>query len=790
VSGDAWNGESSGHAPRDALSGVWAKSAQRGRREGEHLSGHTGHVLANLRARVERFPDLPRHVGRADLFDLAAWAVLLHDLGKIAPGFQAMVRGGPRYPHRHEVLSLVAAGRLEVDDDTLALVTAGVGTHHKDAPVVQDRYRFGSTDREALLAEITAEHEAAWEVWLSGAGARRLDQLGFAPLPPRTRAAKREALGASMRALQGLWQRLQDQDAASPLGLQARAIRGLVVLADHAGSAHERLSRAPSLSSVAAFRAAAASRLERGLEPHQERASATDGHALLIAPTGSGKTEAALLWASRQRERSSGAPPLFYVLPYRASLNAMRARLPDYGIQAGAVVLQHASATAALYGYLLDKPNGYTPSEAERLARHEANLSRLMTASVRVLTPYQLLRAFFGLPGHEAVLTDAAGGLFVLDELHAYDVRRLALILVAIRHLATHLGARILAMSATFPGVLSEALAGVLGGSPARIEADRDTQSRFVRHTLRIAERDLDSEATLDEIERRYRAREAVLVVASTVGRAQRLFRAVRGRVGEAAVSLLHGRFCGRDRNRKERDLAELAGTRRRAAAPAAEGNGLVLVATQVVEVSLDVDFDVLFTDPAPMEALLQRFGRVNRGRRGRLRDVIVHTSHAEEAHAVYKPEVVAASLDVLRSHADRPVQEWDVLAWVDAAYAPIAAGWTAELQKCMAEADTSIVRANRPLESHPELSAQFDDLFDGHEVVPEALAAEYEHLLSAHPLEASALMVPISSGQRWMLRKRRLLATGGSGGATFEIARVPYSPTDGLDLRARDDDA
>lgn len=787
---------SDGAEARDPLARYWAKSAPKGeekegeKKKGEKLSAHTAHVLAGLRARCDGCPDLPRIAGRADLFDLAAWAVLLHDLGKCAAGFQAMVRGGPVYPHRHEALSLVAVGWLDVPDETRGLVAAGVGTHHRDAPFVLDTYStLHAADRDELLAELTPEMAAAWEEWLSGWGAAALRKLGFSPLPPRRVLPGAAAFRLGRGALGALHRQLEGEDATSPLALAARSVRGLVVLADHAGSAHERLTDAPSLRSVAAFRTAAAARLERGLEPHQAEAARTDGHALLVAPTGSGKTEAALLWAARQSEGSAGRPPLFYVLPYRASLNAMRARIPDYGVSDGAVVLQHASATAALFGYLLEKPQGYTPKVAAALARRERNLASLMTAAVRVLTPYQLLRAFFGLPGHEAILTDAAGGLLVLDELHAYDVRRLGLILAAIRHLARDLRARVLAMSATFPAVLSAALADALGGAPARIAAPRETQERFVRHTLHIVDRDLESEETLAEVERRVAAGELVLVVASTVARAQRLFALVSPRVGAGAATLLHGRFTGRDRNRKERSLAERAGTRTRAHSAGGDAKGAVLVATQVVEVSLDVDFDVLLSDPAPIEALLQRFGRVNRGRRGGLRDVIVHTHHPEEAHGVYPAPVVEAALDVLRPHDGQAVQEWDVQRWVDAAYAPIARSWSEQLRKVMDEADTAVVRANRPLESHPELAERFEKLFDGAEVVPASEAAEYERLLEEEPLGASSLRVPISNAQRIRLLKKGRLTRRGSGAAAFEVAMLPYGEEAGLDLQIRDDD-
>jgi len=393
------------------------------------------------------------------------------------------------------------------------------------------------------------------------------------------------------------------------------------------------------------------------------------------------------------------------------------------------------------------------------------------------------------LPGHEAILTDAAGGVLVLDELHAYDVPRLALILSAVRHLAGDLGAKVLAMSATFPAVLSEALCAALGGTPARITASRRTQEDFVRHTLHVVDRDMESAETLAEIERRASGGELVLVVASTVARAQRLFEAVTRAVGPDSTTLLHGRFTGNDRTRKERALAARAGTRTRGAVSADGRRVAVLVATQVVEVSLDVDFDVLFSDPAPIEALLQRFGRVNRGRRGGLRDVVVHSHHPEQAHKVYSPAIVEAALAVLRPGSGRAVYEWDVQGWVDAAYAPIAASWTEQLAKGMAEVDRAVVRVNRPLESHPELASKFEELFDGCEVIPESKAPEYERLLREQPLEAAGLRVPISNGQRERLRRMRRLVPRGSGATAFEVAMLPYDELRGLDLTVPDDD-
>src|SRR5690606_8677583 len=89
-----------------------------------------------------------------------------------------------------------------------------------------------------------------------------------------------------------------------------------------------------------------------------------------------------------------------------------------------------------------------------------------------------------------------------------------------------------------------------------------------------------------------------VLVVCNTVASAQKVYKELKASVPGVEAILLHGSFAGRDRARKERDLS---------------GKEIqLLVGTQAIEVSLDIDYDIIFTEPAPIDALIQRFGRVN----------------------------------------------------------------------------------------------------------------------------------------------------------------------------------
>src|SRR6185437_10387423 len=345
------------------------------------------------------------------------------------------------------------------------------------------------------------------------------------------------------------------------------------------------------------------SRLKRdweGLHVHQHEAAQVKGSALLTAPTGSGKTEAALLWAANQGDDVVQPPRLLYVLPFQASMNAMHRRLTQSF--PNDVGLQHGRSLHALYAEVLDaEPN---PKRAEAIARREKNLADLHQHPIRVLSPYQILKACYRLRGYEAILTDLHGALFILDEIHAYEPKRLALILGLLSHLRQHFGARYFAMSATLPILVRNVLVQTLGIEHT-ITASEQLYERYCRHTMHLLEGDLLSNG-LALIHEAMQQGLSVLVCCNTVRRAQAMWSHLRDTIeGDAEVELLHSGFTTRDRfNKEQRVFARMAAGARRT-------QQVVLVATQVVEVSLNIDFDLLFTDPAPLEALLQRFGRV-----------------------------------------------------------------------------------------------------------------------------------------------------------------------------------
>lgn len=731
----------------------WAKG------NSESVSRHTVRVLENLRQLRERTPALGDLSGKNDFWSLAALIVAVHDIGKCCPGFQNMLRAPKkeRFLHRHEVISTVFLAWILGDAPDTGWAGAAIVTHHRDWATIEQKYppphpMYGLDEDglEPLRAQMT---EAFFF------GARRVLRDGIWPnlvahwnvprqwseaiasdwIPTDPVLELRQVLNRVRATIDDLEQR-RLPDAKLLVGT---LLRGAMILADHSGSAHQSLRRVDQLGDPDRVRATLGIRDADSLYEHQRAVGAQLGNAVLRAPTGSGKTEAAILWASRQTRSSAGFPVVYYLLPYQASLNAMNARLGEkFGSHA--VTLQHSRAIQAIYRQFLEKD--YTGIEAQRAARYEANLASLYAKPIRVSTPYQLLKGAFQLKGHEALWTAAACGLFVLDEIHAYEPGRLGILLETLRYLCQTLGGRALVMSATLPAYLRAVVRDVLAGA-ADICADWSTFQSFRRHTVDLVNAELPDQSVIERIIRDYRTGLAVLVVANTVGRAQELRRRI-AQLSQYEPKLLHGRFHADDRLTKEREILRERG-------PDADRKaGLILVATQVVEVSLNVDFDTLYSDPAPLEALVQRFGRVNRFRTEASRPVHV-CRRIPDGCPVYAEALVAGAIAALDEVDGKALDEAGIQTMLDGIYnGQRAAKLKAEIVLAMERFRKQVLESCRPFGSDENIEKMFDEQFEGYEVLPVCFETEYRSRVSESPLLAPGLLVPITRGQYWKLNR------------------------------------
>jgi len=775
------------------LDSIWAKSPAKSETIGETLARHTWQVLCRLGNLIRLRPGLPSYLDMRHLWHLLFWAVFLHDWGKTSPGFQAALRGGPRWSHRHEVLSLAfvdwVIGGLPQQEATWLAAT--IAAHHRDADEIATLYPTRMIDEEDdPMAELVAGLDKTvvhglwrWLAEVAPAWLRdlNLEQTGvmMPPLPSTDEAITivMENPARSIRGWLRRYARLVEDltwTEKEALRIGTLLMRGYLIQADHIASAHiGPLSPSP----IRRDHLLQTTGITSGqLYQHQRDAARTEGNALLIAPTGSGKTEAALLWAACQGERSGPLPRLFYTLPYQASMNAMYDRLREiYSDQVG---LLHGRSTLALYRRLMEQ--SYTSEEAARLAGWMRNLARLYVPPVRIFSPYHMLKAAYQLKGFEAMLADYAQAGFIFDEIHAYEAVRLALILETVRYLRARLDARFFVMSATLPALVRHRLEEAIGDCTS-IQASPVLFRAFIRHRVYLVTGELLGEAGLNRIVGALEAGHSVLVTCNTVARAQEAYQRLQERLTDFPtdrIILVHGRFNGRDRLQKEQRILAATGLGRVHRCPA------LVVATQVVEVSLNIDLDMLFSDPAPLEALVQRFGRVNRkGRMAELAPVHIFTEPCD-GQGIYDKRLVRGALQALAEQVDgQPLDENAMKDWLDSIYGQdeVCSEWNAQYNRAATEFRQAFLDTLRPFNANPNLEQAFDRLFDGTEVLPLCLAEEFHRLRQDRPLEAAELLVPIS-WRRWHQLSRNGRIQSGKG-QWPPIVDVPYTEELGLDF-------
>jgi CRISPR-associated endonuclease/helicase Cas3 len=790
----------------DWLEDTWAKSPNKGEQRGESLARHTWLVLSRLADLQRLRPDLTQVVGAPKLWHYLFWTCMLHDFGKAAQGFQDMLHGKGRWKQRHEVLSLAfvdwIAADLSVDEQRW--IVAGIVSHHRDAKTIDEAYHdLASPDPLVeMVAELTPEViDGLWrwldvcaEPWIAALG---LNDAGVIKLSLLERTQSVDQImhqGAACARI-----RLQQyrrfvsklaQPTAGPFVAFTTLLRGLTTTADHMASAHLGQMPAPVQEPWTHL----AMRIRKQASPqeayedayqHQRVSATATQSAILIAPTGSGKTEAALYWAL-----GDGTQPvarLFYALPYQASMNAMFDRLKDErkGFGKDAVGIQHGRALQAMYVRLMDQES--TSRQAARATAWQKNINTLNARPVKVFSPYQTLKAMFQLRGFEAWLTDYAQAGFIFDEIHAYEPERLALILALVKYLRESYAARFFIMSATFPELIKNKLSDALGAYMP-IEADDAVFQQFRRHRLRLLDGELTDPASINQIVNEVRAGKQVLVCANTVARAQQVQTALRqAGLPDDELLLIHSRYIFRDRNQREESIRELCGVD----VPLDGRKPLALIATQVVEVSLNIDLNTIYSDPAPLEALLQRFGRVNRQCERGICPVQVFRL-PEDGQGVYgrhneaakQGHIVRVTLAELSRHNGSEIDEAAISIWLNRIYddAELYTQWESAYQQVAADA-ARLLSGLRPFNSDDQKEEQFEAMFDNVEIVPKRFEQQYvAHLMDDEFIEASNYLVGISKQKFCMLLDKGLVQRAEAEGKRGAwVARLDYDDDKGL---------
>lgn len=505
---------------------------------------------------------------------LAYKGAILHDIGKAHPRFQKRLkeRDNNTTILRHEIASLLFLSVFK-EEEWPALIEMVAG-HHKS--VRQDAAGKGLLDLENEVDGYEDFHIGKWSDW-SPQAFDLLKELGITCSPFDEKMAS-ENLAQCIRYCK----RKTKERGYS-------AWRGLLMGADHYASAMIHKTDCTLQNSFQIPDLSFYNRVHELYPLSQKDTSSPKKHTIVVACTGAGKTD---FLFKRTRER------IFYTLPFQASINAMYKRVtknlektnPDLDIR-----VLHASSSVV-------KRKG---------TEEEVVMQPLFGSSIKILTPHQLAAIAFGLKGYEALLLDLKGCDVILDEIHTYTGVSQAIVLKLVEILKL-IDCRIHIGTATMPSVLYEKVLNLLGDDVLEVKLSEEEMDQFDRH---IVHKVKAFDETIALIAQAISRKEKVLVVCNQVSKAQDLYNSLKDRYPDVDILLLHSRFKRGDRNLKENYLIGLDEQGSPTGQYNTSKNACIVVSTQIVEVSLDISFDLMITDCAPIDALVQRFGRINRKR-------------------------------------------------------------------------------------------------------------------------------------------------------------------------------
>jgi len=730
--------------------------------DGQSLLEHTKAALQILRSLKENLPYLAETCGETTLWKDAFLALFFHDFGKAASGFQESLKGGKRWEYRHEVLSAGFVMNLPLSDDERNTIARAILTHHYGIKKLW-------FDTEYTLDDGRLLRQCAEEMRVN---AEYLQMLLKEHLPQLSKDILGESISFPAEVVKiDRWCNPLDlcrgmrRSSPSANRLYCIYLRGFVRTCDHLASAGERTIPSGPLEMASKVKRSVVKMSVDGLHGFQERIMNYSDSLQLAAPTGSGKTEAALLWAAANRPDGRR---IFYVLPYTASINAMRQRLKEL-FKGTPISMLHHKARYFLYKEFLESEDEASAASKTKTARQQG---REIYAPIKVITPFQIIRAFYGVKGFEISLVEMSGALFVFDEIHCYDPRTLGLIAASIAELNRY-GAQFLFMSATFPKFLTDILSQSLG-KPIELLAlnPNDPKEKKLlnqsRHTINILDGDIIQH--LPRIKEAIESEHRTLVVCNTVARAQKVYDQLKD-VARKPV-LIHSRFIVRDREVLE---AKLKGK-----------DCDLLVGTQVIEVSLDISFDCLFSEPAPLDAFLQRMGRVNRkGELDQPASVFIFTDGSKQDHYIYPQEKVDGALQALSPlGGGSPLSNAKAATLIQDVYRDGLSAEDVYHFNDVKNQFSDLIKKLPLFDEYPIKESLFNELFDSVKVVPLRFSDELDLLIEAKRfLEIEGLTLSVSQRRFKYLRNQGRTTYDEKTHTYFADARYLAPDEEGLGL-------
>ncbi len=377
----------------------------------------------------------------------------------------------------------------------------------------------------------------------------------------------------------------------------------------------------------------------------------SDKNIIAIADTGMGKTEGGFLWGGNNK--------IFFVLPLRTAINAMYKRVklfvPKNKILEERIGLLHSNS---LEYYLNNKKelviDDKDDKEMDILEYNKRG--KHLSLPITICTPDQIFNFILKYKGYESKLATLSYSKIILDEMQMYDASLLAAVIFGITKII-EMGGKIAIVTATFPPIIEYFLNKYLMKDNKNVIKDLDkpeeivedpifikkkfTNNEKIRHNIVLIDDEIGIEHILWQFKKNKKENKKsnkILVICNTIKKAQEIYSELKVKLEDyfrelesdkkktcsiskrevklkndeeinkkinKILHLLHSNFIREDREEKEKDILAFGKTE-------FDGGG-IWISTSLVEASLDIDFDYLFTELQDLNSLFQRFGRCNR---------------------------------------------------------------------------------------------------------------------------------------------------------------------------------
>ena len=523
------------------------------------------------------------------IIELLEYSIEFHDIGKINSEFQVRVKENKKFDISkevaHNILSIHFIDKKDYDDkNDYESIAYAVFYHH----------RFGNGDNDSIRADENTKKII--ENLLS-----KLEEKGI-------------------KVIKKISPSLKLPDLHTDRNLK---LLGLLIKCDHSASGGYEIEYPNDFLEDA---------LNNLLNEFKEKDKSadwnnmqkfckenSDKNIIAIADTGMGKTEGGFLWGGNNK--------IFFVLPLRTAINAMYKRFDEVIIKGEnkeeRVGLLHSNS---LEYYLNNKKELVIDDKDEKeMDILEYNKrGKHLSLPITICTPDQIFNFILKYKGYESKLATLSYSKIILDEMQMYDASLLAAVIFGITKII-EMGGKIAIVTATFPPIIEYFLNKYLMKDNKNVIKDLDkpeeiveepifikkkfTNNEKIRHNIVLIDDEIGMEHILWQFKKNKKENKKsnkILVICNTIKKAQEIYLKLKEEDDlKDKINMLHSNFIREDREEKEKNILDFGKTE-------FDGEG-IWISTSLVEASLDIDFDYLFTELQDLNSLFQRFGRCNR---------------------------------------------------------------------------------------------------------------------------------------------------------------------------------